>query len=116
MRKRKEREVGRGFYCILDRETQVSSPRAVYSSPSDRAPRLMSSRARAEQDSTGGCKLVEILQHTCPFEEVDGVHRYVCYPIPRIFKLCVVCDMSLATPTVSNSLAILGARENQPSS
>ena len=76
----------------------------------------MSSRARAEQDLTGGCKLVEILQHTCPFEEVNGVHRYVCYPIPRIFKLYAVCGVALAIPSLSNQLAISGARESQPSS
>ena len=33
---RKKREMGRGFYSVLKGETQVSSLRAVYSSPSDR--------------------------------------------------------------------------------
>jgi len=48
----------------------------------------MSPRPQGEQDSTRECPLVEILQHTCPSEEVDGVRRYVCYPIPRIFRVC----------------------------
>ena len=100
-----EEEKGRGgtrFLLDFGRETWVSSLQPVYSSPTDRVPPLMSSRGREEQDSTGGCKLVEILQHTCPFEEVNGVHRYVCYPIPRIFKLCVGCRMGLTIPVLTS--------------
>ena len=90
MRREREKEGARFLFDFRMGETQVSSL-AVYSSPSDRgwAAQLMSPRPREEQDSSNGCALVEILQHTCPSEQVDGVHRYVCYPIPRIFRMYV---------------------------
>ena len=59
----------------------------------------MPPRSREEQDSSGECALVEILQHTCPFEQVDGVGRYVCYPIPRIFRVYVDFGCSLCLRT-----------------
>lgn len=46
-------------------------------------------RPREDKDSAERCSLVELLQHTCPVEEVNGVQKYVCYPIPRIFRVCV---------------------------
>ena len=69
----------------------------------------MSPRPREEKDSTGGCRLVEILQHTCPFEEVDGVYRYVCYPIPRMFRVYVVCDVHPAVYSDSLAISVAGA-------
>ena len=90
MRKERGRGGARFLFDFRMGETQVSSL-AVYSSPSDRGwvGQLMSPRPREEQGSSNGCALVEILQHTCPSEQVDGVQRYVCYPIPRMFRMCV---------------------------
>ena len=116
MRKRKKREgwdeVFIGFFLPGDPSLLPPTRLLV---PIRSGSRLMSSRGREEQDSTGGCKLVEILQHTCPFEEVDGVHRYVCYPIPRIFKVYVARSMTPGIAVMANLLAISDVRENQPS-
>lgn len=62
----------------------------------------MSPHPPEEQDSADECPLVEVLQHTCAFEQVDGVQRYVCYPIPRIFRVYVRLEMIV----VSDSPAV----------
>jgi len=112
MRKRRERKMGRGSYSNSEGRPKCPPSPFTRPHPIETVCRLMSARPREEQDSSGGCALVEILQHTCPSEEVDGVYRYVCYPIPRIFRMYVGQCSARVWP---DSLAISDARANQRS-
>lgn len=123
MKEKEERKKGRGLYSIFRAgDPSVLDPPSPFTRPhlrSDRTglptdvlaehcmirQRKMPPRSREGRDSNGGCALVEILQHTCPFEQVDGVGRYVCYPIPRIFRVYVdfICSLRLSTSFPVNS-------------
>ncbi|KIM42127.1 hypothetical protein M413DRAFT_26942 [Hebeloma cylindrosporum] len=51
----------------------------------------MASKAKESMEKESGCRIAEILQYTCVVKKSRVINmppRTVCYPIPRILKLC----------------------------
>jgi Mitochondrial export protein Som1 len=67
---------------------------------------MLGSQAGTENDPRDPkkkCRITEILQYTCPTEQdEEGRFRYLCYPIPRIFRMYV--SLAWSHRSYSNNL------------